>query len=750
MEWGAPGVPRIVRFQPSHPLYETHCLRWRPQPLYIQFIGKLPLRPAVEGDSTKEDADRYYAFVLGTFAAYRSRPTPPGHSLREVYDAWRRRLRYSSIGRRYLDLVDRILHNIAARAASDQRARQRAKDRKAAEAAECSSDDESVASGMEGAAVEGLQPVDTAWKPDAENFETLFPADMEPDMDAALQFDRTKPAGEYAYQAVTRCADTVIPCGHGLGAGRSYFMRRADSGDEAGVREAVRRLKDTKDKTTQPNPKMEQPLSQQKESLHLTSNGLQVQACVRIVNPYNDTEPPTIKHLSAGSTVPYILLDEPPTIEKTIQLFTLASEQGVAFMQMARAFLAQKQHVPHRPCRIIIIGGPGTGKSQIVKALLWFVYQHGYTHWLTTTAYTWTAVLQLNTPLHRGYSTTTACQLEAFKTPDRPRINSVDAGMKAKGVICSNCYAFTELWEHWDRERVPQLTLPLGLRKMEVYGIQNAIIEANRVPPHGLGQVGGPAGGAPGGKTKDPRGRGQQQREASGLGEDGFFEIIEERCRWVRSHLSLPGRLWPAATFVNIRDFNTAMAEVPGRVLRVVRRLGQLEPDVRPAGLMMEDPSGGKLPFQLGPWVASVRQAAALECLASGCDGVWAALCDEGAATGHAGSLGTLVNLARLGNPHVRQQYNLVRMRNSAVRLTRSVSEAGLVTGAEPHPRTEVYGRRAALDGDWWTEAGWGGLASPLNPPGAKLRFGEGKTIDEEEPMDECRFPDVKVAGGDA
>ncbi|PNH01498.1 hypothetical protein TSOC_012616 [Tetrabaena socialis] len=355
MEWGAPVVPRIVRFQPSHPLYETHCLRWRPQPLYIQFIGKLPLRPAVEDDSTKEDAERYYAFVLGTFAAYRSRPTPPGHSLREVYDAWRRRLRYSATGRRYLDMVDRILYNIAGRAASDQRARQRAKDRKAAEAAECSSDDESVASGMEGAAVEGLQPVDTAWKPDADNFETLFPADMEPDMDAALQFDRTKPAGEYAYQAVTRCADTVIPCGHGLGAGRSYFMRRADSGDEAGVREAVRRLKDTKDKATQPSPKMEQPLSQQKESLHLTSNGLQVQACVRIVNPYNDTEPPTIKHLSAGSTVPYILLDEPPTIEQTIQLFTLASEQGVAFMQMA------------------------------------------------------------------------PCQLEAFKTPDRPRINSVDA-----------------------------------------------------------------------------------------------------------------------------------------------------------------------------------------------------------------------------------------------------------------------------------------------------------------------------------
>jgi hypothetical protein len=43
-------------------------------------------------------------------------------------------------------------------------------------------------------------------------------------------------------------------------------------------------------------------------------------------------------------------------------------------------------------------------------------------------------------------------------------------------------------------------------------------------------------------------------------------------------------------------------------------------------------------------------QAVVIECLASGATGIWCAICDEGAATGHAGSLITLTNLARIGN----------------------------------------------------------------------------------------------------
>lgn len=45
------------------------------------------------------------------------------------------------------------------------------------------------------------------------------------------------------------------------------------------------------------------------------------------------------------------------------------------------------------------------------------------------------------------------------------------------------------------------------------------------------------------------------------------------------------------------------------------------------------------------------------------------------------GSLTTLANLSRLGNAHVREQYNLVRMQDAAVRMTR------IITGGWPLSR---------------------------------------------------------------
>lgn len=58
--------------------------------------------------------------------------------------------------------------------------------------------------------------------------------------------------------------------------------------------------------------------------------------------------------------------------------------------------------------------------------------------------------------------------------------------------------------------------------------------------------------------------------------------------------------------------------------------------------------------------------------------------------------------------------------------------------GADPDPRTEVYGERApriaevpGCDG-----ASWQGLKGPLQPPDAKVVFGEGPCLDEEEPLE--------------
>eukprot|EP00804_Cyclotella_cryptica_P020817 CCRYP_019252-RA/>CCRYP_019252-RA protein AED:0.37 eAED:0.37 QI:13/1/0.75/1/1/0.5/4/0/92 len=72
-----------------------------------------------------------------------------------------------------------------------------------------------------------------------------------------------------------------------------------------------------------------------------------------------------------------------------------------------------------------------------------------------------------------------------------------------------------------------------------------------------------------------------------------------------------------------------------------------------------------------------------------GCTGIWCAVCEEGGGMGHACSLTTLVNLARLGNPNISKKYNLRAIYNAAIEVTK------LTTGCLPHPRTEVYGAQA-------------------------------------------------------
>lgn len=43
-------------------------------------------------------------------------------------------------------------------------------------------------------------------------------------------------------------------------------------------------------------------------------------------------------------------------------------------------------------------------------------------------------------------------------------------------------------------------------------------------------------------------------------------------------------------------------------MLHVARRLGGLPREHRPVGLLFEEPSGGRFPFEVGPLVARLRQ----------------------------------------------------------------------------------------------------------------------------------------------
>lgn len=78
-----------------------------------------------------------------------------------------------------------------------------------------------------------------------------------------------------------------------------------------------------------------------------------------------------------------------------------------------------------------------------------------------------------------------------------------------------------------------------------------------------------------------------------------------------------------------------------------------------------------------------------LTCLYNGANGIWASLCEEGAALGHACSTLTIMNLIRIGNTKVLERYNCTELRDSAKRVTE------ITVGQRPHHKKPVYGERA-------------------------------------------------------
>lgn len=99
--------------------------------------------------------------------------------------------------------------------------------------------------------------------------------------------------------------------------------------------------------------------------------------------------------------------------------------------------------------------------------------------------------------------------------------------------------------------------------------------------------------------------------------------------------------------------------------------------------------------FQSGHLLVHVHQQwgmldiTQLTVLANGANGIWAGLCEEGAAMGHASSTVTILNLIRMGNKKVLRNFNCAELRNAAIAVTQ------ITTGQLPHPKQPVYGARA-------------------------------------------------------
>ena len=184
--------------------------------------------------------------------------------------------------------------------------------------------------------------------------------------------------------------------------------------------------------------------------------------------------------------------------------------------------------------------------------------------------------------------------------------------------------------------------------------------------------------------------------------------LIEKWMNWVYDNINKKARI-----LINFRDLPAVMDEAPERLLSVVEFLSKMPEEKRMFALAFEDPMGESMPEELEAWTAAVRKvmdgcgwtsgrllchihekwelqtASTLDCLGAGADGVWASLCEEGAAMGHASSSVVLMNLVRLGNKRVLETYNCKEFRKAAIEVTR------ITTGKAPHPKQVVYGERA-------------------------------------------------------
>ena len=268
--------------------------------------------------------------------------------------------------------------------------------------------------------------------------------------------------------------------------------------------------------------------------------------------------------------------------------------------------------------------------------------------------------------------------VESFSTQTRLGDLFLEELIK-KGEDLSGAFAFSELWEVC-KNGVPQDDIPIGLIKCKKFGIKNVMLEFDLV---------------------------WHSVNYNVFTMPTLCQYLKSRIDWIRANLSKESMI-----FTNLRDFSNCMVQYPERVYQLVNFLSSLPEKERITGLAYED-LGKSLPEEIGAWTSAVRKemdrrgwkdghfiihvheqwgmghSTQLNCLAMGATGIWAGVCAEGAALGHADSTTTILNMIRLGNTAVQKQFNCNYLREAARNVTLVTTEV-----ATP-PRTPIYGDRA-------------------------------------------------------
>jgi len=268
--------------------------------------------------------------------------------------------------------------------------------------------------------------------------------------------------------------------------------------------------------------------------------------------------------------------------------------------------------------------------------------------------------------------------IESFGHETRVGDKFLEELLEAKEDI-SNSFAFAECWEKY-ANKIPQPDLSIGLVKCKRYKVNNVILELDLM---------------------------YYKIDYDTFNMKELCKFLLERINWIRSNLSKDSMI-----FANIRDFSSCMLTHPERVRYVVNFLACLPTKDRITGIAYED-MGRTLKHHLSVWTAAVRNemvrcgweegefivhiheqwgmgnAINMECLAMGATGMWAGLCAEGAGIGHVDTTTTIINLIRLGNTKVEQQFNCKYLREAAINITK------ITSGELPNPKQPVYGERA-------------------------------------------------------
>ena len=78
---------------------------------------------------------------------------------------------------------------------------------------------------------------------------------------------------------------------------------------------------------------------------------------------------------------------------------------------------------------------------------------------------------------------------------------------------------------------------------------------------------------------------------------ENWMTLLKDRINWIKQNLSPDAKI-----MVNFRDFSDSMFKDITPNLQITFFLGSLPEEIRPWGILFEEPTGNYLPEELGKW----------------------------------------------------------------------------------------------------------------------------------------------------